>query len=410
MPKYSYNGINARYKYVSGFVQALTVREAASQLRQTGMTIITLQEEREVIKQTTSPKQSKGEISLSFNRIKGKDQVAIFRQMISLLAAGISIVPTIAILENQMTKKSVKRILGLIRLEVERGKPLSVAMEQYPRIFNKLVTSLIKTGESTGLLDEAILQIVEHLEKKQELKKQVIASLMYPMIVLLVTMGVVGFLVGSVIPKIIPLLEVNGAELPWNTLALMSATEYLQNNWYNLLIKLVVSVVGIILLRKIPVVRYYSDRYKLRLPLIGPILKYSAIVSFTRTLSILLASGVSIVTALRETANTISNKAVKKVISEIAESVLAGETFSNPIKKAAWIFPPMVESLIKIGEETGSIDSSLKTIASFFQELLAGRIKTMNTIIEPFLILLMSGLVGFVAWGLIGGMLAGYGA
>ncbi|MCL0071987.1 type II secretion system F family protein, partial [Peptococcaceae bacterium] len=315
---------------------------------------------------------------------------------------------SLSVLEQQATNRGLKKLIGAIRNDVEAGWPLSAALEKFPKKFPRLVTSIIKTGEASGLLDEAMNQVVSYMEASTALRRQVLTAFFYPSIVLVVTIGVVFFMTGFVIPKIMPFIQMQGGQVPWNTQLLMDISSYVQENLGNIALGMLVSVILLAVLYKIPFTGALIDRYKMVLPVFGGIFQCGIMAHFSKTLHLLLSSGLPIIEALRATAETISNRAVRQTLTAMSEAVLGGLNLSETMKKAGILFPPLVVTAIKVGEETGNIDRSLQMVNEMYSDLLQRKIKTMTAMIEPVLIIFLGGVVGFVVWGMIAGILAGY--
>jgi type IV pilus assembly protein PilC len=411
MPLFEYRALDARLKPVRGNIESGDLRTAGKMLRDRGLTLTALAEQSPTEPAgNTKPQGNALDFLSGFTWVKKADVISVLKRFAALTEAGVSVVAALEIVAGQMKKKKLSRILTAVKESVEEGMPLSNAMEKHPGAFSKMVTNLIQAGESTGLLDNSIRQAADYMQQRAALKKQLIAGFIYPGVVLVVTITVVVFLVVVVIPQVVPLLEMNGGELPWNTLLLIHMTEYIQKHYVPILTALGSIITAVLVTRQTESGRYFLDKHKFKLPLFGLIFQYSVVVQFSRTMSLMLESGISIIDSLKSTGNTIANRALKKTVDEMAAKVLAGEPLSEPIGQAKNIFPPMVESMVKVGEETGGIDAALLSVAQIFEEMLTEKVRALNALMEPVLILLMAGMVGFVAWALIAGMLAGYGA
>lgn len=412
VPEYAYEGINAGGKRIRGKVSGASISEAGVGLRRRGLMLTSLREVEEDPGQAAAAPAALNLSSLltRLSRVKSYDVVLLLRQLAALIKAGVPIVLSLSILENQSTNRRMKKILASVRQEVEAGNPLSEAMQQFPRVFPPTVTYIIKTGETSGLLDTAIEQVTGYWEERMALKQQIVTSMIYPVIVLLVSIGVVGFIIGYVIPQMMSFLAEMGGDLPWTTQFLVDIGENVSTRLPQIGIGLGAAVLAGVLIYLWPAGRYFIDRHIIKVPVIGVIFQYSSIVFFARTLAMLIGSGIPIVEALRATRDSISNRAVKKVIDEMEESVLAGENLSDPLLKGVKMFSPMVGNMVKVGEETGGVDSSLALVAEIYAKLLESRIKKMISLIEPALLVLLGGIVGFIAVALVGAILASYGS
>ncbi len=410
MPVYVYEGIDTGGRTIRGRVEEGSLSGAGAELRRRGLMITSLTETGGPDVDGSIPEPPDLNLILTkLSRVKKSDVFFLLRQLASLIKAGVSIVLSLSILEKQTPSRRMKYILSSVRREVEAGNPLSDAMGQFPAVFPPMVTNIIKTGEVSGLLDVAIERIAIYWEEKLALRQQIITSVIYPVIVLLVSTGIVFFIISYVIPTISGFLETMGGELPWTTQLLLFIGNNVSSRLFEIvsgMVILVSAVAGALLL---PAGRYFIHRHMLRLPLLGAVFQYSNIVFFAKTLSMLINSGVSIVEGLKSTRDSIGNTAVKKIIDVMIERVLAGENLSSPILKEGGIFPPMVGTMVKVGEETGGIDSSLSMVADIYAKLLESRIKRMVNLIEPVLLIVIGGIVAFIAVSLVGAILSSYG-
>ncbi|MCL0032881.1 type II secretion system F family protein [Peptococcaceae bacterium] len=415
MPQYKYQAIDdLSGKIIKDSVSAEDISGAAVLLRERGLSIISIdnnpvKEDLPAVKENASaPEFTLDDILLYFSRVKKTDITLFLKQMASLIAGGVSVVESLSVLEQQTTSRGLKKLIGAIRNDVEAGWPLSAALEKFPKKFPRLVTSIIKTGEASGLLDEAMNQVVGYMEASAALRRQVLTAFFYPSIVLVVTIGVVFFMTGFVIPQIMPFIQMQGGQVPWNTQLLMDISSYVQENLGNIALGMLVSVILLAVLYKIPFTGALIDRYKMVLPVFGSIFQCGMLVHFSKTLHLLLSSGLPVIEAVRATAETISNRAMRQTLTAMSEAVLGGLSLSETMKKAGILFPPLVVTVIKVGEETGNIDRSLQMVNEMYSDLLQRKIKAMTAMIEPVLIIFLGGVVGFVVWGMIAGILAGY--
>lgn len=340
--------------------------------------------------------------------VKSTEMVIFLKQFAALIESGITIVSSLSILFNQTKNKCLKFALSDIRSAVEAGMSLSEAMEKHPKIFNKTICSTIRVGETSGLLDTSITQVVEYLDEQAALKREVTTALIYPLIVLTATVGVIAFMVLVVIPQMIPFIEMMGGEMPWNTLLLIEITEYIGQNIETIAISLLSIIAFSLLAYRTRRGKYYMDFAKMYIPFAGIIIRYNLIVQFTKTMYLLLSSGVTIVESLRIVRDANKNAVIRTAIERFIGLVLLGESLSEAILKEKHLFPLIVGSMARVGEETGTMDISMKRIADIHYSILRGYIKKLNSALEPVMLLVLGGLVGFVASGMIGGILAGY--
>ncbi len=411
MPQYSYQVVGGDGKTARGTLAAASLSEAAAALRRQGLAITSLKERELPAAAEPAPASSIDLKSLliRISRVKQSDVVVLLWQMAALIASGVTITNSLSVLEAQCRNRRLKFILSSVRRDVEAGQSLTDAMERFPKTFPPMVTSVLKTGEATGLLDTTMERVAAYWEEKLALLGRIITSSVYPAIVLLVSLGVAYYMVSHVIPSIAPLLAMMGGEMPWATEVLVYIADNLSANLTKLGIGLAALAVVMAGVYHLPAGRYFIDRHKTRLPLLGSIFQYAIVVHFARTFSLLINSGVSVLEALKATRETIGNKAVKRVIDRMIDRVLHGESLSEPLLRAGNYFPPMIGNMVKVGEETGQVDASLTMVAGIYAKLLEERINKMISLMEPLLLLVLGGMVGFIAAALVSGILASYG-
>jgi len=404
MAQYKYTAIDPSGKSVSGALAAGDISEAGAALRKRGLAITLLGE-----RESAEGNEPGMDLLTMLGRVGKSDVVLLFRQLASLLASGVTVVAALQVLEKQAEKRRLRYVLSNLRKGVEAGNPLSDAMAGFPRQFPIMITSIIRAGEMSGLLDDALDRIATQLEESAAFRTQVITGFIYPAVVMTATLAVSAFLVGYVIPRVVPFLKAGGARLPWNTKLLLDVSDFLQGNFAYIGYGVLGAVTLIFLFRRTDIGRYNVDLYKMRIPLIGPIFRLSAVVQFARTVGTLLASGIPVLESLKAARETVNNAAVRHTIDGMVARVTAGESLSVPIENATGVFPPMLAAVVRVGEETGNMDRALTLAADIHQKMLQTRIKRMNSIIEPALTVILAGLVAFVAWSLIAGMMSMYG-
>lgn len=344
-----------------------------------------------------------------FSFINVDDLAIFFRQLASLINSGVTLVNALYVLEEQEKNRKLRKIIGRVRLDIQGGSSLVDALKKNPKAFDSLVTGMIDAGEASGTLGMMLDRVATHLEENGQFRTQMITASVYPVILLVIVVVVVAFLVGFVIPKITPLLKLRSQSLPWNTELLIIITNWFRDYWMQFFaVIFLICAIIFLLYRSMKNLRYWFDRIKIRLPVIGPVLHYAVVVQFTRNLSILIGSGVSVMESIRIVRGIISNRAAIRVLETMEDHILKGESLSSPVKAANHIFPPMVASMVAVGEETGNVDASLGIAADIHEKILQTYIKRMTTMIEPLLIIVLGGIVGFVAWSLIAGILTMY--
>jgi len=408
MPRFFYTTIDNSGKEVKGTAEAPDITVVAANLRGQGKIITSLKEIGDAAKES---EESFFAAPLDYlSLICFSDIVIMFRQLSVLITAGVTLVNSLQILQRQIKKRKIKRLLAQILHDIEEGSTFADALKKHPRIFSSFITSMIESGEVGGMLDAILERIANYLEERAAFRTQIITSFIYPTIVIGMSIVVISFLVGFVIPKFMPFIRIRGGKLPWNTQILLDSTHWLRSYWKLIIGGVGAVSLGIYFLSRIEAAKYWIDRIKMRLPIIGPIFVYSVVVQFSRNLASLLTSGVSMLESLRTVRNTLGNEAAAQLMDAMERRVTRGETLSKFARDASFIFPPMVAEMIAVGEETGGLDNTLNLVAQIHERLLQTYIKRMNSLIEPVLILTLGAIVAFVAWGLIAGVLTMYGA
>ncbi len=408
MPKFFYTTIDDSGREVSGMVEAANINAAAGNLRSQRKVITSLKETGEVIKEGEEAFSLLPFDYISF--IRSSDIVILFRQLSALITAGVTLVNSLQVLQRQLKKKKLKRLLSQILRDIEEGSTFANALKKHPRIFSSFIVNMIESGEVGGTLDIILESIANYLEERSAFRAQVITSFIYPTIVIVMSIIVVSFLVGFVIPKFLPFIQARGGKLPWNTQFLIDSTRWLKSYWKHIVCVVAGASLGIYFLSRLEVFRYWMDRVKIKLPVVGHIFVYSVVVQFSRNLASLLTSGVGMLESLRTVRNTLGNYAAMQEIDTMERRVTMGENLSASVRDASFIFPPMVAEMIAVGEETGGLADALKVTAQIHEKLLQTYVRRMNSLIEPVLIFTLGGIVAFVAWALIAGILTMYGA
>ncbi len=405
MPLFRYTTIDGAGNKVEETLEAADERSAAAALRSQKKFITGLNE-------VTESAEEAGD-AFSFldhlSPVSTNDLAIFFRQLSSLLVSGITLLNSLHILKEQEKNRRMRKIIGRICLDVERGAPFSTPLKKFPKLFDHLTVGMVEAGEASGMMTTLLEKIATSLEQKATFKNQMTSAAIYPAIVIIAVILLVVFLVGIVIPKIVPILKLRGSRLPWNTQFLIDISEWFKVYWRHLF-----GCGGIFLslvyfgYKSVGLFRYWIDRLKPKLPVVGPVFFYATVAQFTRNLSILLESGLTILVSLRIVHGLIGNEVARKVIRNAEERVSKGEAFSTPIKDAPNVFPLMVASMVAVGEETGRMDSSLGIAADIHEKILQTYITRMTALIEPLLIIVLGAVVGFVAWSLISGIFSMY--
>lgn len=340
-------------------------------------------------------KESK-EIEISFfDKVTTKDLAVFCRQFYTMLDAGVSIVNALDILSNELPNKKLKEALRDIDEDVKKGELLSTSMAKHKKYFPQLLIKMIESGEISGNMDEMMLRMANHFEKENRINNKVKSAMTYPAILSIVALVAVMFIMTFVMPTFIGMFEEEGIELPMITQFTIGTSKFLSSNIILILIIAAILAVLFSFYKNTESGTKKISSLKLSLPIIGELNKKIIVSRFTRTLSTLLYSGVSLIHALPTVAGVLENKIAEDSILKIREDIVRGEPLSKSIKEED-IFPNMLASMIKIGEESGSLDDILNKTADFYDEEVEQTIQTTTTLIEPLLIVVMGVVIGII--------------
>lgn len=329
-----------------------------------------------------------------------RDVTVFSRQFATVINAGLPVVQSLAILQKQAEKASLKDALKKIREEVETGLPLSEAMGKHPKIFNRLYIYLVRAGEASGNLDGILERVASYQEEQAALRGKLKSAMTYPGVVLTIALGVTYFLLTGIVPQFAGILTQLGGELPIITKILMALSGFLTHQWWLLVLIIVGTVVGIGLFYRTDKGKHVIDGLLLKTPVVGNLIQKAAIASFSNTFGLLLKSGVNIIEAIEITKGTAGNVIIEDVLEEAKQSVQRGEQISATLINRPKIFPPLVSSMISIGEETGNVDAMMEKIAGFYEREVNEAIEGLTAALEPLLIVFLGGVVGFIVAGM----------
>jgi type IV pilus assembly protein PilC len=340
-------------------------------------------------------------------RIKPRDLSVFCRQLVSMLSAGVTIIDSMAMLEEQTENKTLAKALGGVKAEIGKGETLSHAMAKYPKVFPDIMVQMVAAGEASGKLETAFERMSEHFEKSARLQGLVKKAAVYPVMVALVAVVVVIVMLVKVVPSFTEMFDSMDMELPAITLAVVAASDFLQQKWYLLLAIIAAIVVAIKMFKSTEQGKVFFATLARNLPIFGDLTVKSAASNFARTLSTLIYSGLTMVDALGIVGDTMSNYLYRKKIEATKEEVVKGVPLSEPLL-ADDMFPPMVGHMAKIGEETGQIESMLSKLADYYDEEVEMATQTVMAAVEPMIILALAGVVIVIIAAVMSPMFAMY--
>jgi len=374
-------GIKAR-----GELEADSKQAVSDQLKQRGLIVLDI-----------ADKHSSRQIELEFLKSVKAGDLAIFsRQLSTMISSGMSILRSLYVLEEQTENKFLKETIVAVRKDVEAGLSLSDAMARHPKVFSPLFVAMTQAGEAGGVLEDALLRVADQLQKDASLRRQIKSAMVYPTMVIIFAVGVMMALVAFLVPVFEGVFKQFGGKLPKITQVSVLMSHAVVGYWWLMFISTAVLVVGFLKWKKSSWGRPQWDRFRLRVPMkIGAIVQQVAVARWSRTLASLTAAGVPLLLALDITGKTGGNVVVEEAMDGVIASVKRGGTIAAPLADAP-IFPTMVTHMVGVGEETGALDSMLDKIAEFYEDQVEASVKALTSILEPVMIIVIGGIVGFI--------------
>jgi len=385
MPYYKYIAESSEGKKIKGVIQASEESEVVQKLREEGLVLLDLKETKKGIVK-----------NIVRGKIKLEDLASFSRQLATILQSGIPLVEGLGILSQQVTNPAFKKIISNIQKEIKEGLAFSDSLKKYPNVFSELYINMVKAGEASGLLDEILDRLANYLERTVQLQHRIKSSLMYPIVVVLMAIGITAFLMVKVIPTFKEIFEMLEAKLPLPTRILIKISEFFKNSFIFILMGLGIGVFIFLQGLKNPKFKKIVDANVLKIPVFGDLSKKIAIAKFSRTLATLIKSGVSILQSLEIVAKTSGNKIIEEAVLKARESIKEGEFLAAPLEKTQ-IFPPLVVRMIAVGEKTGKLEFMLSKIADFYDEEVSTTVSNLMSLIEPIII----GFLGIVIGGIV---------
>lgn len=335
-------------------------------------------------------------IEIKFNnKVKLKDLSIFCRQFYTMLDAGVPILTCLNILSEQIQNAKLKKAIKGVEEDVEKGGVLSDAMKKYTDVFPDLLISLVTSGEASGNLDAIMLRMATHYEKENKINNKVKSAMIYPIVLSFVAVAAVVFILTYVMPTFMTIFEGSGTVLPWSTKLLLGISNGIQNDWFFIIVLILLITIVLRIFLKSDQGILLSSKLKLKLPILKKLNQMIIVSRFTRTLSTLIASGLPLINSLEIVAGVAGNKVAENALIKIRDSVMRGESLYSSMRESE-VFPAMLYSMVKIGEETGSLDDILNKTADFYDEELESTIQTSVAMIEPLLILVMGLVIGFI--------------
>jgi type IV pilus assembly protein PilC len=404
MGVFAYEAMNSSGQEVKDEIEAATPEEAISKIRSKGYfpTKVREKAQKKLAKKKgaagdAAPLQKKRKMPISIGGVPRKQLVNFTRQLSTLQDAGLPILRSLQILENQQKPGLLKAIVGGVADEVEGGGTLSDAMAKFPKAFDKLYVNMINAGEMGGVLDLILARLADFMEKAAKLKKKVIGAMIYPAVVISIAVGVVSLIMIVVIPKFEGIFRDFKTDLPGVTKALLAISRWFANQygWAYILISPIVIVGLMKLIQMSEGGKYLVDAVKLKIPILGGILGKTAIARFTRTLGTLISAGVPILDAINITKETCGNEVYTRALAKVHDAIREGESMADPLR-ATKVCDAIVVNMIDVGEETGDLDKMLIKVADNYDSDVDVLVSSLISILEPVMVVVLGVIVGFI--------------
>jgi len=411
MPKFNYVAMDSRGKETKGTLEVANQNEAIGRIKEMGFFPTKVVEEKGGpvqggAKKAPAKAGKKGGLSINLNikipglsgRVKSKVLTTFTRQLATLVQAGLPLLRGLRVLQKQERNANLKGIIGELAVAIEGGSTFSESLAQHPKVFNRLFVNMVKAGEIGGVLEVVLKRLSEFMEKAQKIKGKVVAAMFYPCAVLVVATAIMGVLMVMVIPKFKEIFEGTlggGRKLPEFTTFVLGVSEMIKNHIGRTALEILGVVIAFNVFIRLKFGRRVWDKFKLIVPVLGPVVSKVAIARFTRTLGTLISSGVPILQALTIVKETSGNVIIGRAVSMIHESVKEGETITAPLE-ASGVFPPMVISMVDVGEQTGALPEMLMKIADNYEEEVDNAVAAMTSLLEPIMIVILAVIVGSI--------------
>ena len=376
MPTFIYQAKNEKGQIVSGTVDAQNERTASQLLWENKLRVITLE-----------PKPIVPQLAL-FNRVSVTEKSVFARQLSTMISAGLHLTNALNICIVQTRNRRLKDVLVTVIRDVEAGYSFSSAISKHPDVFDRVFVAVVKAGETAGKLDQVLLSLADRLEKDAEFRSKIRGALAYPAFVFVMLLVVGTIMLIKVIPQIKSVLEESGVPLPWATRAIIATSNFLQKGWWGVLLAIILIVILVRMYLKTERGSKWWGNFVLSMPVFGDLNKSIIMTRFTQTFGLLVKTGIPILDALNSLADVMDNEMYKISLYKAARDVERGIPLSVPITKDK-LFPPIISQMIGVGEQSGSLDTILDRLGSFYENSVEDRTKTLGALIEPIIIVLL---------------------
>lgn len=399
MPTFAYEAMNPAGQEVKDEIEALSNEDALAKIRNLGYFPTRIREKGGAKAKAAVPGKKKKGRSFAFGRVKTKVLTQVTRQLSTLQDAGLPILRSLNILQEQQKSGTLKTVLRSVAEDIEGGSTLSEACSKHPKAFNRLYVNMVAAGETGGVLDVILQRLAEFMEKAEKLKRKIIGAMIYPAVVVTFAMGIVVGIMIVVIPKFKEIFKDFDVTLPDVTLVLMGTSDWVVHGtppgWAVIVFSPFALFFIFKLVRSSKGGRYVVDFVGLKIPVFGTLLQKSSVARFTRTLGTLISAGVPILEAILITRETAGNEVYSRAMEKVHDSIREGESFAAPLR-ATGVCDGLVTNMIDVGEETGELDKMLLKIADNYEEEMDVAVASLVSLLEPLMVVLLGSIVGFI--------------
>jgi general secretion pathway protein F len=402
MPVFDYKGYDSGGKSVKGLKEADSGAVLRQVLRREGVFVTTFNESRAGKGKAVTGKGFSKEVDFSklFGKIKAQDVAVFTRQLATLLRAGIPLAESLAALIDQVENQRMQQIVTDVRRAVNEGSSLADAMAEHPKMYEPLYVNMVRSGEAAGNLDEVLFQLADFSDNQISLRNKVLSAMLYPIIMVIVGGIILTVLMVVVVPQITQLFEDMQQSLPWNTVLLILLSNALGNYWWAIGGGLALFAVLFRAWLRSEAGRKKWDRFRLRVPIFGDLGRKVAFSRFSGTLGTMLAAGVPLLRALDIVKHVLGNTLLEDVVDKTKEAIKEGDSIAAPLKRSGQ-FPPMMVHMIAVGERSGELEGMLTNVSVAYQTEVELKLSRLTTLLEPFMIIVMGGIVAFVVFSIL---------
>jgi general secretion pathway protein F len=397
MPVFEYKALTAGGKAVQGLREADSPKTLRATLRREGVFLT------DVVGEAQAKAQAKRDVSVRrwvLGRVSARDLSVSTRQLAVLVHAGVPLVESLSALVDQVEHERLKRVLSDVKQRVNEGASLADALGAHPREFSTLYVNMIRAGESSGALEIVLVRLADLTESQARLRSKIAGTMAYPIAMMVIGSLIMGVLFTVVIPKITQIFENTSAVLPWYTVVTIGVSSFMARYWWILVLALGLAVWGFARWKHTTAGHASWDRFKLRAPIFGGIVRQIAIGRFARTLSTLLKSGVPLLTALDIVKNILGNVRLAEVVDQARDAIREGESIAAPLKRSGE-FPPLVYHMVAIGERSGALEEMLGNVADAYEDQVETTVAALTSLLEPIMIVAMGVVVAFIVFSVL---------